>query len=147
MQRRIKGRGDNNADKESMWLEPCEWLHSVKPGGREKSSSALPSPKVSLSTTVHLFSVITCKLTHTCICSCTSTCKLKHQCKVISNLQKPYFFDRSNAIYLCVIRHPNVCYIKGVTQYYSSSSCSQSVILSHSDLESKRKRLIGAICC
>lgn len=88
MQQRVKERrGDNNADKESMRLEPCEWLHSVKPG-TEKSSLALPNPKVSLSTTVHLSSVITCKFTHRCICSYMSTHRLKQQRKLISNLQK-----------------------------------------------------------
>lgn len=90
MQWRVKGRGDNNADKESMRLEPCEWLHSVKPG-TEKSSPALPNPKASLGPTVHLSSVITCKLTHTCICSCMNTHRQKQQHKPILNLYKAYF--------------------------------------------------------
>lgn len=76
--------GDNNEDNESMRLEACEWLHSVKPA-KQKSSSAFPNPEVSLNTTGSLSPVITPWCIHTCIwhtyhCTTqiqTSTCIIK----------------------------------------------------------------------
>lgn len=72
-----RGEGDNNGDNESMRLEACEWLHSAKPA-KQKSSSALPNPKVSLSTTGSLSSIITHWCIHTGIrhtyhCTTTNT--------------------------------------------------------------------------